>query len=67
METTHSHKGDTRVAIGEAARRLGVAVGTVRRWEAEGKISSTRTIGNQRRYLVSDVEQLGATTPAVTS
>jgi len=41
---------DRYVSIGEAARILGVSVSTLRRWDREGKITSTRTTGNQRRY-----------------
>jgi excisionase family DNA binding protein len=41
---------DRYVSIGEAARILGVSVSTLRRWDREEKISSTRTSGNQRRY-----------------
>jgi excisionase family DNA binding protein len=34
----------------EKARQLGVSVDTLRRWENEGRIDSTRTAGGQRRY-----------------
>src|SRR3972149_4043981 len=34
--------------IGEAAGMLGVRVETVRRWEREGKLTTTRTSGGQR-------------------
>jgi excisionase family DNA binding protein len=44
------------MSIGEAARVLGVAVDTLRRWEREGKITATRTLGGQRRFARSDVE-----------
>ena len=43
------------VGIREAAKTLGVSPKTLRRWEAQGKISSERTIGNQRRY---DIQKL---------
>lgn len=56
----HSYPDDSRIPIGEAARLLGVAVNTLRRWESEGKISSTRTPGNQRRYSSKDVEALAS-------
>lgn len=39
-----------RFPIGDAARILGVSVPTVRRWEAEGKITAHRTLGGQRRF-----------------
>lgn len=34
---------------------LGVATVTLRRWEAEGKLVPARTAGNQRRYLLSQI------------
>lgn len=42
---------DGLVSIGEMARRLGVAVGTLRRWHKEGKLlPALRTPGGHRRY-----------------
>ncbi len=38
----------------EKARQLGVTTDTLRRWENEGRIESTRTAGGQRRYRESD-------------
>jgi predicted site-specific integrase-resolvase len=41
------------VAIGEAAKALGVSIATLRRWEESGKLaegSVARTEGGQRRY-----------------
>lgn len=43
-------------SIGEAANYLGVSVSTLRRWEKEGKITSERTKGGQRRYPISMLE-----------
>ena len=40
----------TLVGIGKAAKLLGVSVQTLRRWEREGRITSERTRGGQRRY-----------------
>lgn len=48
----------TRLSIGEAARMLGVSVDTIRRWEGEGRIVSTRTPGNQRRFDLAEVERV---------
>ena len=40
-----------RFTIGEMARKLGVAVVTLRRWDRQGKLKSLfRTIGGHRRY-----------------
>ncbi|MHA1648856.1 MAG: MerR family DNA-binding transcriptional regulator, partial [Candidatus Helarchaeota archaeon] len=41
--------------ISEAARRLGVCVKTLRRWNAQGKMSCVRTVGgiDASRFLRS--------------
>src|SRR2546428_6931472 len=44
--------------IGEAASMLGVRVETLRRWEAEGKLSMTRTNGGQRLVPAAEVARL---------
>lgn len=48
------------IPIGEAARALGVSVATLRRWEAQGKITAVRTPGDQRRFPVAEVERVKA-------
>lgn len=60
MHTTSTVRPPTQVAIGEAARILGVSIDTVRRWESDGKLASTRTPGGQRRFRLVDVERLRA-------
>lgn len=55
---TNSYTDDDFVSIGVAARILGVSISTVRRWEAGGHVTSQRTPGNQRRYLVADLMRL---------
>lgn len=42
----------------EAARMLGVATSTLRRWAEEGKLQSGSTIGGHRRYRESDIMRL---------
>jgi len=42
----------------EAARLLGVATSTLRRWAEEGKIHSGTTIGGHRRYRESEITRL---------
>lgn len=55
----------TLIPISEAAARLGITAGTLRRWENEGRIKATRTFGNQRRFRVEDLDNLVAgRTPA---
>lgn len=48
----------TEYRIGEAANLLGVRVETLRRWEREGKIESSRTAGGQRRISAWEVARL---------
>lgn len=43
---------------GQAAAILGVDPKTVTRWAKAGKLSSTRTLGNHRRYRQEDVYAL---------
>lgn len=44
--------------IGEAAELLGVRVETLRRWERDGKLRTTRTSGGQRRVPADEVARL---------
>jgi molybdopterin-binding protein len=44
--------------IGEAAELLGVRVETLRRWERDGKLRTTRTSGGQRRVPAGEVARL---------
>jgi len=44
--------------IGEAARLLGVRVETLRRWERDGKIRTSRTSGGQREVPAEEVARL---------
>jgi molybdopterin-binding protein len=56
--------------IGEAAEIVGVRVETLRRWEREGKLRTTRTSGGQRLVMASEVARLLAerrARPKVTS
>lgn len=44
--------------IGQAAELLGVSVETIRRWEADGRLSTNRSGGGQRLVLIADVSRL---------
>ena len=44
--------------IGEAAAMLGVRVETLRRWERDGKLETTRTRGGQRTVAAAEVARL---------
>ena len=43
------------ISMKEAAKLLGVTPKTLRTWEKDGKIKSTRTAGGHRRYNVTDL------------
>ena len=46
------------VPIGEAARYLGISQGTLRNWEADNLIQATRSMGNQRRYSLAELDRV---------
>ena len=48
----------TDLTLGEAARALGVSVDTLRRWDRDGKLRTTRDGRNRRRVPASEVERL---------
>jgi len=49
---------DRLIGLTEAARLLGVGTSTLRAWDASGKLTALRTVGNHRRYRLSDIEKL---------
>jgi len=49
---------DESYRIGEAAAVLGVRVETLRRWEGQGKLKTTRTAGGQRLVPAGEVARL---------
>jgi molybdopterin-binding protein len=51
------------MTAGEAARALGVSVDTLRRWDREGRIHTTRDTANRRRVPASEVERLSGRSP----
>lgn len=46
------------IRLSVAAEMLGISVQTLRIWNNDGKIRMIRTIGNQRRVPVSEVERV---------
>ena len=48
-----------RVTLGEAARMLGVSADTVRRWDRDGKIRTSRDKRNRRLVSLSEIRRLG--------
>ncbi|MHA3702317.1 redox-sensitive transcriptional activator SoxR [Jatrophihabitans sp. YIM 134969] len=50
--------GNGHLTIGEFAARSGVSVPTLRFYEERGLVHSTRTAGNQRRYLRAELRRV---------
>ena len=48
------------LSLGEAARALGVSVDTLRRWDRDGKIETTRDERNRRRVPAREIERLSS-------
>ena len=48
----------TLLTIGQLAERAGVATSAIRFYEEKGLVHSTRTTGNQRRYLQSTLRRV---------
>ena len=46
------------ITLGEAARRIGVSVDTLRRWSDSGKLQTVRGAGNRRLVPAGEVERL---------
>ncbi len=44
--------------VGEAARLLGISLDTLRRWDREGRIRTTRDNANRRRVSAAEIERL---------
>ena len=45
------------LSTSQAARALGVSLGTIRRWSDMGYLDSYRTPGGQRRFSRQEIEQ----------
>jgi len=58
--TVPARDDDRTMRIGQAAELLGVSVETIRRWEADGRLATTRTGGGQRLVPIADVSRLMA-------
>ncbi len=46
------------IRIGQAAELIGVSVDTLRRWEADGGLSTVRSAGGQRTVPIAEVSRL---------
>jgi len=45
-------------SAGEAAKRLGISLDTLRRWDREGRIETTRDSGNRRLVAAAEIDRL---------
>ena len=55
MSLADSQESDW-LTVAEAARRLGVSIETIRRYDKRGVLKTFRTDGGHRRFRVADVE-----------
>ena len=53
-----------QVSLGQACELLGIHPSTLRRWEAEGKVTADRTAGGHRRYDMATLMALAGRNPA---
>jgi molybdopterin-binding protein len=53
----------TELTLGDAAKRIGVSVDTLRRWDQAGRLQTTRDERNRRRVPRREVERLTAGPP----
>jgi molybdopterin-binding protein len=51
------------LAIGQAAKLLGVSTDTLRRWDRAGKLRTSRDGRNRRRVPIAEVERLRGAPP----
>src|SRR4051812_29891 len=58
MDTVEPIDDERSLRVGEAAEILGVSVETLRRWEAEGRLTMTRSAGGQRLVALGDITRL---------
>lgn len=54
---------DRLMKAGDAARALGISMDTLRRWDREGRIRTTRDPSNRRMVAVTEVERLSGRPP----
>lgn len=52
----HSEPSRLGLSTSQAARELGVSLGTVRRWADMGYLRAYRTPGGQRRFSAEQIE-----------
>jgi molybdopterin-binding protein len=58
MDPVEPTDDERSLRVGEAAEILGASVETLRRWEAEGRLTMTRSAGGQRLVALGDITRL---------
>jgi molybdopterin-binding protein len=58
-----SNPAQKAVRIGQAAELVGVSVATLRRWERDGALRTTRSAGGQRTVAMSEIRRLRERAP----
>lgn len=59
MQTKHAAlTAEELLPVGTAASLIGISADTLKRWERDGRIRSTRTPTGHRRFRRGDVEAL---------
>jgi molybdopterin-binding protein len=56
--TSRGPEPETLIRVGQAAEMLGVSVETLRRWESDGRLATTRSEGGQRLVDLAEVTRL---------
>lgn len=51
--------GSEHLSLGEAARLIGVSADTLRRWDRDGKLETSRDERNRRLVSLAEVRRLG--------
>jgi len=63
LPVNYNLKPETFLKIGDAAKKLGVSIDTLRRWEMSGKLVPVRTPGGTRLYSIEQLDNLTIPTP----
>lgn len=58
MSDSNTYTDEVALPIGDAARRLGVSISTLRNWHRDGKITAFRTAGGQRRIPIAEINRI---------
>jgi len=48
-----------KITLGEAAKMIGVSADTLRRWDRDGKVKTTRDSRNRRLVSLAEIRRLG--------